>query len=171
MIELATFAAGCFWGVEAAYADLPGVISTQVGYSGGHAPRPSYEEVCKGDTGHAEAVMLEFDPDIVSFDGLLELFWRIHDPCSFHRQGPDVGSQYRSVIFYHTDEQRSKAVAARDSIHRSGRCGGLQVATEIVPAAPFYRAEEYHQKYHERRGGRCVHTPQKIAADGVQQKR
>ena len=163
MIELATFAAGCFWGVEAAYAAVPGVTSTQAGYSGGHVSHPSYEDVCRGDTGHVEAVLVEFDSDVVSFDELLELFWRIHDPCSFNRQGPDAGSQYRSMIFYHSEEQRSKATAARDSILRSGRCGGSPVATEIVAAAAFYRAEEYHQRYHVRRGMRCACTLSKAA--------
>ena len=163
MIKLATFAAGCFWGVEAAYAGIPGVMSTQVGYSGGRVPHPSYEDVCGGDTGHAEAVMVEFDSDVVSFDELLEVFWSVHDPCSFDRQGPDVGSQYRSVIFYHSEEQRLKAIAAKDSLQRSGRCGGSPVATEIVPAADFYRAEEYHQRYHERRGMRCASTLPKDA--------
>ena len=156
MIESAIFAAGCFWGVEAAFAAIPGVRSTEAGYSGGHIDSPSYEDVCRGETGHAEAVRLKYDTDVVDFDELLDVFWRIHDPCSFNRQGPDIGSQYRSIIFYSTHEQRSKAIAARDSLQGSGRCGDARVATEIRRATPFYRAEEYHQRYYERHGGLCA---------------
>jgi peptide-methionine (S)-S-oxide reductase len=151
-VELATFAAGCFWGIEAAYRNLPGVILTEVGYCGGDVAAPSYEEVCTGKTGHAESVRIVYDPKVTPYDRLLELFWRIHDPCSFDRQGPDVGSQYRSAIFYHTDGQKDKAIAAKDRLQKSGRCGDAKVATKIEPAGTFYRAEEYHQQYHAKHG-------------------
>ena len=149
-MEQAIFAAGCFWGIEAAYRNLPGVVSTEVGYCGGDIAAPSYEEVCTGKTGHAESVRVVYDPEITSYDHLLALFWRIHDPCSFDRQGPDVGSQYRSVIFHLTDDQKDKATAAKDRLEWSGRCGKAKVATKIEPAGRFHRAEEYHQQYHEK---------------------
>jgi len=155
------FAAGCFWGIETAYRSLPGVVSTEVGYCGGNVAAPSYELVCTGKTGHAESVRIVYDPKVMSYDQLLEVFWNIHDPCSLDRQGPDVGSQYRSVIFYLTDNQKEKAIAARDRLEESGRCDGAKVATKIEPAGRFYRAEEYHQRYHEkhrRYPGRSVST-------------
>lgn len=145
----ATFAAGCFWGIEKTFANLPGVTKTETGYTGGHTLHPSYEQVCSGKTGHAEAVHLEFDPNIISFEKLLEVFWHCHDPSSVNRQGPDVGAQYRSAIFYHSKAQKlaaEKSKAALEASHRLPR----KVATEIVPAPPFYRAEEYHQRYWEK---------------------
>lgn len=142
----ATFAAGCFWGVEAAFYDLDGVISTTVGYTGGKTQDPTYEDVCTSRTGHAEAVLIEFDPDIISYHKLLEVFWSIHDPTQLNRQGPDVGSQYRSAIFFHTPEQEVQARALKESTQRSGKFG-KDIVTEIVPATDFFHAEEYHQKY------------------------
>jgi peptide-methionine (S)-S-oxide reductase len=150
--KLATFGAGCFWHVEAAYAALDGVISTQVGYMGGTVSNPSYESVCTDGTGHAEVVHLEYDPDVISYEQLLELFWDLHDPTSLNRQGPDIGSQYRSVIFFHDAEQEAAARAAVRALEESGRYH-RPVVTEIVPAEPFYRAEEYHQQYFARHFG------------------
>jgi peptide-methionine (S)-S-oxide reductase len=152
MVEVATFAAGCFWGVEAAFRRLRGVTDTVVGYTGGHTEGPSYEDVCTGKTGHAESVMVSFDPNVISYNDLLNVFWRIHDPCSRDRQGPDVGSQYRSAIFFHNDAQRDEAIASRDSLDRRKACGASGVATEIAPLTQFYPAEEYHQRYHEKHG-------------------
>ncbi len=152
-MQTATFAAGCFWGVEAAFRALPGVRSTAVGYTGGTAADPTYEEVCAGGTGHAEAVRVEFDPAAVSYDDLLALFWEIHDPTTVDRQGPDVGSQYRSVIFVHDAAQETAARASKEAMGRSGRFG-RDIVTEIVPAAVFYPAEDYHQQYLEKRGRR-----------------
>lgn len=145
----ATFGAGCFWHVEHVFANTPGVKSTAVGYTGGHTKNPTYEDVCTDRTGHAEAVQVEYDPDAVSYDELLDVFWSHHDPTTPNRQGPDIGVQYRSAIFYHTDEQRDAAARSRDGLQRSGR-HSRPIVTEIVPAADFYRAEEYHQKYIEK---------------------
>jgi peptide-methionine (S)-S-oxide reductase len=154
--ERAIFAAGCFWGVEASFMRAEGVVRTTVGYIGGAAANPTYEEVCTGGTGHAEAVMVEFDPQATSFERLLELFWSMHDPCSLNRQGPDVGTQYRSAVFYHDDGQRRAAQEAKERLEASGACMGRAVVTEIAPAGPFYPAEEYHQRYHEKHGiGGC----------------
>lgn len=152
-IEKATFAAGCFWGVEAAFRRLlgKGVTSTQVGYTGGHTENPTYEDVCSHKTGHAEAVQIEYDPTKISYQDLLKVFWEIHDPTTPNRQGPDVGSQYRSAIFYHSPEQRRLAEESKEEIANSGRFRG-RIVTEIVPAGKFYRAEEYHQQYFEKRG-------------------
>jgi peptide-methionine (S)-S-oxide reductase len=147
----ALFAAGCFWGIEAAFARLPGVRATAVGYSGGHTERPTYEQVCSGRTGHAEVVEVEFDPAEVSYDQLLETFWAIHDPTQLNRQGPDVGTQYRSAIFTLDDEQRAAAEASKARLEASER-HRRPIATEITPASTFWRAEDYHQKYFERRG-------------------
>lgn len=147
----ATFGAGCFWHVEHVFASTKGVTSTAVGYTGGHVEGPSYEEVCTDRTGHAEAVQVEYDPDQVSYDDLLDVFWSNHDPTTLNRQGPDVGIQYRSAVFCHDDGQRLAAEKSRDALARSGRYRG-PIVTEIVPAAPFYRAEEYHQKYFAKRG-------------------
>jgi len=149
--EKATFAAGCFWGVEAAFQQVPGVISTQVGYTGGSTKNPAYEQVCTGETGHAEAVEVEYDPARVRYEDLLEVFWRNHDPTALNRQGPDIGEQYRSAIFYHSPEQEAAARSSKSDLEASGRFN-RPVVTEIVPMTKFYRAEEYHQKYFEKRG-------------------
>ncbi len=141
----ATFAAGCFWGVEAAFRTRPGVLDVVVGYTGGSTENPTYEEVCTGDTGHAEAVRVEYDPQKVTYEQLLDFFFTIHDPTTRNRQGPDIGSQYRSAIFYHTPEQEREARALIKG----------KIVTEIAPAGPFYKAEEYHQRYHEKHGGSC----------------
>lgn len=155
-MEKATFAAGCFWGVEDAFMQLPGVIATQVGYIGGHTENPTYREVCGGDTGHAEAVEVTFDPARISYEQLLKVFWSIHDPTTLNRQGPDIGDQYRSAIFYHSPQQER---AARESMQRleDSACLPRPVVTQIVPAAPFYSAEEYHQKYFQKQGGGSCH--------------
>jgi peptide-methionine (S)-S-oxide reductase len=155
-IDTATFAAGCFWGVEAAFSKVGGVISTAVGYTGGHLQNPTYEEVCSGSTGHAEAVQVRFDASQVSYEQLLEVFWEIHDPTSLNRQGPDIGTQYRSAIFYHNEEQRAAAVASREKLGKSGRHKN-PIVTEISPASEFFRAEEYHQKYLEKQGPSGCH--------------
>lgn len=147
----ATFAAGCFWGVEAAFRRVKGVISTQVGYTGGTFPNPTYEDVCTDRTGHAEAVQIEFDPAQVTYEQLLDVFWSIHDPTTLNRQGPDVGTQYRSAIFYHSPEQEAAARASKEQQQNSGRYR-RPIVTEIVPATTFYRAEEYHQRYYEKHG-------------------
>ena len=144
--EKATFAAGCFWGVEKVFGAVPGVVSTQVGYTGGTVPNPSYEEVCTGRTGHAEAIELTYDPARVSYDDLLEFFFRHHDPTTLNRQGNDVGTQYRSAIFYHTQEQKAAAQNAIDALQKAKILKG-PVSTTVEPAGGFYRAEEYHQKY------------------------
>lgn len=155
MTEKATFAAGCFWGVEEEFRSIKGVVSTAAGYTGGRTKDPTYEDVCTGETGHAEAVLVEFDPSKVSYRELLEVFWEIHDPTTPNRQGPDVGTQYRSAIFYHTPEQEK---AARESLkEKSGRFK-RPIVTGIAPAAEFYRAEEYHQRYFEKRGIASCHT-------------
>jgi peptide-methionine (S)-S-oxide reductase len=150
-MEKATFAAGCFWGVEETFRQVKGVESTRVGYSGGGIPDPTYEQVCTNRTGHAEAVEVQFDPARVSYSDLLRVFWEMHDPTTPNRQGPDVGSQYRSVIFFHTPQQESAAHASKDELERSGRFR-RPIVTEIVPAADFYPAEEYHQRYLAKRG-------------------
>ena len=153
-MEKATFAAGCFWGVEEAFYDEPGVVSTKVGYTGGVVENPTYKEVCTDTTGHAEAVEITFDPSIITYKQLLEIFWKIHDPTQLNRQGPDVGSQYRSAIFCHTDEQRKKAEESMESLNNSGRYS-KSIVTEILSAGVFWEAEEYHQKYHQKNGGGC----------------
>lgn len=150
-MERATFGAGCFWGVEAAFRRLEGVQDAAVGYMGGTTVEPTYPEVCTGRTGHAEVVDLRYDPGEVSYEELLELFWEIHDPTTPDRQGPDVGSQYRSAVFYHTEEQRALAEAYKKKLEASGRYPD-PVVTEITPASRFWRAEEYHQRYLEKRG-------------------
>lgn len=148
----ATFAAGCFWHVEAAFAALEGVTSTAVGYTGGTVANPSYEQVCTDHTGHAEAVEVEYDPARISYQQLLDVFWDVHDPTSLNRQGPDVGTQYRSAIFFHDAEQET---AARIAVRRLNEAGVYKrpLVTEIVRAGPFYRAEEYHQQYFSRNFG------------------
>jgi peptide-methionine (S)-S-oxide reductase len=151
-LQLATFAAGCFWGVEEAFSEIKGVKSTMVGYTGGSFNNPTYRDVCTGKTGHAEAVQVQFDPNEVSYEDLLEIFWSIHNPTTKNRQGPDIGSQYRSMVAYHTSEQELLAKESREGLERSGRLKGKRIVTEIVPSSPFYKAEEYHQKYYQKRG-------------------
>jgi peptide-methionine (S)-S-oxide reductase len=150
--EKATFGAGCFWGVEYVFRRVPGVVEAQVGYSGGTTPNPTYEQVCSHTTGHAEVTQVTFDPEQVSFDQLLEVFWAMHDPTQVNRQGPDVGDQYRSVIFTHSEDQ---ALAAKTSKERAQSRFSKPIATEIVPLTAFYPAEDYHQAYYEKNG----HTP------------
>ena len=154
-MQKAIFGAGCFWGVELTFSKTEGVDSTAVGYCGGSVPDPTYEIVCGGQSRHAEVVLVEFDPEKVSYDDLLDTFWSLHDPTTLNRQGPDIGTQYRSVIFFQDEDQAAAARASRDKLQRSGRFEN-DIVTEIVPVAKFYRAEEYHQKYLERRGlGNC----------------
>ena len=150
-MEKATFAAGCFWGVEAAFRQVKGVASTAVGYMGGTLRNPTYQDVCTDRTGHAEIVHVEFDPAQVSYRDLLKVFWENHDPTTLNRQGPDFGTQYRSAIFFHSPEQEAEAKASRDELSRSGRFK-RPIVTEISPASDFWRAEEYHQQYLEKRG-------------------
>jgi peptide-methionine (S)-S-oxide reductase len=147
----ATFGAGCFWGVEAAFRQIKGVTSTAVGYMGGTLKNPTYKDVCTDRTGHAEVVEVEYDPSQVSYETLLNVFWENHDPTQLNRQGPDTGTQYRSAIFYHTPEQEAAARASKEALQASGKYR-RPVVTEITPAAEFYRAEEYHQQYLEKRG-------------------
>src|SRR5713226_3918859 len=151
MTEKAMFGAGCFWGVEAAFRQVKGVISTTVGYSGGTFENPTYKDVCSGWTGHAEVVEVEYDPSQVSYEDLLNVFWENHDPTQLNRQGPDVGAQYRSAIFFHTPQQEAAARASKEALERSGRYK-RPIVTEITPASEFYRAEDYHQQYLEKRG-------------------
>lgn len=152
MTERATFAAGCFWGVEETFRKVNGVRSTTVGYTGGTTKNPTYEEVCTDKTGHAEAVQVEYDPSVVSYEDLLKVFWESHDPTTPNRQGPDFGSQYRSAIFYHDDKQKTAAMASRDKLKVSDRFNRKHIVTEIVTAKEFYRAEDYHQQYLQKRG-------------------
>jgi peptide-methionine (S)-S-oxide reductase len=150
-MKTAIFGAGCFWGVEAAFHEIDGVISTAVGYSGGHFENPTYKDVCTGETGHAEVVQLKFDDTKVSYEALLDTFWTIHDPTTLNHQGPDVGTQYRSVIFYHDTEQEA---LARESLARQEANGKFRrpIVTEIVAESAFFRAEDYHQQYFKKRG-------------------
>jgi|TARA_B100001964_G_C13919631_1_gene459628 peptide-methionine (S)-S-oxide reductase len=151
----AIFGAGCFWGVELTFSKIDGVESTAVGYCGGGIPDPTYEIVCTGQSGHAEVVLVEFDPDKVSFDKLLDIFWSLHDPTTLNRQGPDIGTQYRSVIFFQDEDQAALSKTSKDKLQASGKYEN-DIVTEVVPAEHFYRAEEYHQKYLEVRGlGNC----------------
>jgi len=154
--DTATFAAGCFWGVEAAFIKVKGVSSTAVGYTGGRTEQPTYRDVCSDTTGHAEAVEVVFDPQVVSYEQLLKEFWAVHDPTTRNSQGPDFGSQYRSTIFYHSSEQQAAAIASKEKLQKSGRYP-RPVVTEIVPAVTFWRAEEYHQRYFEKHGGGSCH--------------
>jgi len=155
MIEKATFAAGCFWGIESAFRAVPGVLSATSGYIGGHTDNPTYQQVCTGRTGHAEAVEVEFDPAKTSYALLVQKFFSIHDPTQVDRQGPDIGSQYRTAIFTHSPEQAEEAKAAKAQLDRSG-IFRKPIATEIVPAGTFWRAEEYHQRYDEKHGRHCA---------------
>ena len=150
-IEKATFGAGCFWGVEAIFRQIDGVKDAVVGYAGGKTENPTYEDVCSHETGHAEVVEIEFDPAKISYRELLQVFWSNHNPTTLNRQGPDVGDQYRSVIFYHSPEQRAAAEASKEELEKSGRFR-QPIVTQIEPAPEFYRAEEYHQRYLEKRG-------------------
>jgi peptide-methionine (S)-S-oxide reductase len=150
-MEQATFGAGCFWGVEATFRNVPGVVETEVGYSGGETADPTYQEVCTDRTGHVEVVRVVFDPARVSYESLLKVFWNSHDPTQVNRQGPDVGSQYRSVIFYHSPDQKAAAETSKKAERESRRHPG-PIATQIEPAGPFYPAEDYHQQYLEKRG-------------------
>lgn len=154
--EKATFGAGCFWGVEAEFRQIPGVVATAVGFEGGTLQNPSYRAVCSHTTGHAEVVEVEYDPARVSYDDLLAVFWQAHDPTQLNRQGPDIGDQYRSVIFYTTPEQQAAALASKERLERSGTYR-RPIVTQIVPATTFYRAEEYHQQYLEKRGLSSCH--------------
>ncbi len=155
--ETATFAAGCFWGVEETFREIKGVKATAVGYTGGHLEKPTYQDVCTDRTGHAEAVEVEYDPKEVSYDQLLKVFWENHDPTTVNRQGPDVGTQYRSAIFYHTPEQKAAAEASKAELAKSGKYH-REIATEIVPASTFWKAEDYHQQYLEKRGMSSCHV-------------
>lgn len=155
-MEKATFAAGCFWGVEEAYTHLPGVLETSVGYTGGHTTNPTYEEVCSHTTGHAEAVEIKFDPAKISFEQLLDKFWEIHDPTTLNRQGPDIGSNYRSAIFCHSEDQKKQAEVSRNKAQIKLRD---KIVTEILPAGAFYKAEEYHQKYYHKHDIASISCP------------
>lgn len=155
-LQKATFGAGCFWGVEAAYRQIKGVVSTAVGYAGGTLDNPTYRDVCTDRTGHAEVVEVTYDPARVSYQDLLNVFWENHNPTQLNRQGPDIGTQYRSVIFYHTPEQQAAAAASKEQLERSGRYK-KPIVTQITPAPMFYMAEDYHQQYLEKRGLSSCH--------------
>jgi peptide-methionine (S)-S-oxide reductase len=150
-MEKATFGAGCFWGVEGAFRKIEGVASTTVGYAGGSFKDPTYKDVCSGKTGHAEVVQVEYDPSRVSYEELLRVFWNIHDPTTLNRQGPDIGTQYRSAVFFHNPEQEAAATVAKQKLQSGGRYQ-KSIVTEITPASEFYRAEDYHQQYFEKCG-------------------
>ena len=156
MIETATFAAGCFWGVEETFRELEGVLDTAVGYEGGNKENPTYQEVCTDGTGHAEAVEVKFDPKRISYEKLLKIFWENHDPTQLNRQGPDIGTQYRSAIFYHSPAQAAAAEKSKDALEKSGTFR-RPIVTQIVPAQTFWRAEDYHQQYLAKRGMRHCH--------------
>src|ERR1700730_9525078 len=156
MNETATFGAGCFWGIETAFRNIPGVVDAAVGYSGGHTENPTYKDVCTDETGHAEVVQVTFDPLKLSYERLLDAFWQMHDPTQVKRQGPDFGSQSRSAFFVHSQEQKAAAEKSKTALQASGKFRKA-IATEITPASPFYRAEEYHQRYLEKRGAASCH--------------
>jgi len=156
--EKATFGAGCFWGVEVAFRQIDGVLDALVGYAGGSTQNPTYRDVCSAATGHAEVVEVSFDPARVSYDRLLDVFFESHDPTTLNRQGPDVGTQYRSVVFYPSEQQRQGAEAARQRWGQSGRFH-RPIVTEISPSQPFWKAEDYHQRYLEKRGLASCHVP------------
>ncbi len=154
-LEVATFGAGCFWGIEETFANIPGVKATAVGYSGGTAENPTYRQVCSGRTGHAEVVEVAYDPTEISYQELLRVFWENHNPTTLNRQGPDVGAQYRSAIFFHNPQQEAMARKSKEDLDRSGKYK-KPIVTEITPASTFYRAEDYHQRYLQKRGmGAC----------------
>jgi len=152
----ATFGAGCFWGVEVVFRQVPGVTAAAVGYEGGVMPEPSYKDVCTGTTGHAEVIEIDFDPALVSYERLLEIFFENHDPTTLNRQGPDIGTQYRSAVFFHDPEQEQAALAVKDRLEKSGRFR-RPIVTAITPAATFWRAEDYHQQYLKKRGQASCH--------------
>jgi peptide-methionine (S)-S-oxide reductase len=156
MQEIATFGAGCFWGIEAAFRRVPGVLDAAVGYSGGRTENPSYQDVCTDTTGHAEVVQVTFDPEKLGYDQLLDAFWTVHDPTQVNRQGPDHGKQYRTAIFFHSPEQEAAAKKSKQALEASGKLR-RPIATEITAAGPFWRAEEYHQRYLEKRGAASCH--------------
>lgn len=156
--SVALFGAGCFWGVEAAFRKMEGVTATAVGYAGGTKEEPTYREVCSDRTGHAEVVQVKFDPEKISYGKLLDAFWKLHDPTQVNRQGPDVGSQYRSVIFYHNEDQKQAAEESKKALEESGTYA-KPIATHIEPAPEFYMAEEYHQQYLEKKGLASCHIP------------
>ncbi|MCV6638316.1 peptide-methionine (S)-S-oxide reductase MsrA [Candidatus Albibeggiatoa sp. nov. NOAA] len=156
-MEIATFAAGCFWGVEATFQNVKGVQQTRVGYTGGTAPNPSYEMVCTGRTGHAEAIEVTYDENVVGYETLLNIFWQNHNPTTLNRQGPDRGTQYRSAIFYHTEAQKQIASLSKQQLGQSGAWPN-PIVTEITPASEFYAAEDYHQRYLEKRGMVSCHV-------------
>ena len=155
--DTATFAAGCFWGVQAEFDKVKGVVQTTVGYTGGHTEKPTYRDVCSDATGHAEATQVVFDPTVVTYDQLLDKFWAMHDPTQRNRQGPDIGDQYRSVIFFHTPEQQASAEASKAKLEASG-AHPRPIATSIEPAPTFWPAEEYHQRYFEKNGAGFCHV-------------
>ncbi len=153
-MAITTFGAGCFWGVEAAFRQIQGVTSTAVGYLGGTVENPTYQDVCTGSTGHAEVVQVEYDPAQIAYEDLLNVFWKCHDPTTLNRQGPDVGAQYRSAVFFHTPEQEAAAKVSKEKAQDRFK---RPIVTEITPASAFYRAEEYHQQYLEKRGQASCH--------------
>ena len=155
-MKKATFGAGCFWGVEETFRRVPGVVETAVGYEGGSLPNPTYEDVCSKTSGHAEVVDVDYDPGLVTFEQLLDVFWAAHDPTTLNRQGPDVGTQYRSAIFYHDEEQKVVAETSKKRLEESGRFR-RPIVTEITPASTFWRAEDYHQQYLAKRGRSSCH--------------
>lgn len=155
-IETATFAAGCFWGVEAAFRELKGVVDATVGYTGGHKDEPTYKDVCSGNTGHAEACEVKFDNEVITFDQLLDAFWKMHDPTQLNRQGPDIGSQYRSAVFFHSPEQEEKTKTSMKELFDSKKTRG-PICTQVVPAQTFWAAEEYHQNYCAKTGRGFCH--------------
>ena len=156
MSEIATFGAGCFWGVEVAFSRIPGVSETAVGYSNGHTENPTYKDVCTDETGHAEAVQVTYDPAKVTFNNLLDAFFALHDPTQVNRQGPDFGKQYRTAIFYHSPEQEAAAKASKEQLEKSRRFS-KPIVTQIVPAVSFFEAEDYHQQYLEKKGLASCH--------------
>jgi len=155
--EKATFGAGCFWGVEAAFAAIPGVTATAVGYEGGTTQQPTYRDVCTDSTGHAEVVEIEFDPERVTYQQLVDAFFSLHDPTTLNRQGPDRGTQYRSAIFFHSPEQQATALARIQQLNSDGRFKPASIVTKVEPAQTFWRAEDYHQRYLEKRGQTSCH--------------